>query len=175
MKDEILRRVSMQEILDRYDIKNNGKMFCCPFHGLDKHPSAKIYQNSYCCFGCHNAGDTIRFVENLFNLSFKEAMQKINIDFNLGLDPHIPVDYEKLNQIKQAQFEKKKIKEKQINKYSQLCDIRHYYQKLVKHCTKQINIKNWEKLTHAIAYFQERLFMIDNQLEILDEKLSTRN
>lgn len=175
MKDEILGRVSMQQVLDRYGIKNNGKMFCCPFHGEDRHPSAKIYENSFYCFCCNKADTTIGFTMDLFNLSFKEAMQKINIDFGLGLDPHTPVDYEKLNQIKQAEFEKKKIKEKQIKKYSQLCDIRHCYQKLIKHCTKQINIKNWEKLTHAIAYFQERLFMIDNQLEILDEKLSTRN
>lgn len=175
MKDEILENIKMINVLDKYGIEYRNTKLRCPFHGEDRRPSAKAYEKNFHCFTCQRHLDVIGFVEEYFNLSFKEAMQKINIDFSLGLDPHIPVDYEKLNQIKQAQFEKKKIKEKQINKYSQLCDIRHYYQKLVKHCTKQINIKNWEKLTHAIAYFQERLFMIDNQLEILDEKLSTRN
>lgn len=50
MRDIILSSISMQQILDKYGIKNNGKMFSCPFHGEDKHPSAKIYKNSYCCF-----------------------------------------------------------------------------------------------------------------------------
>ena len=50
MKDEILERITMQEILDKYGIKNNQRMFDCPFHGEDKHASAKIYKNSYCCF-----------------------------------------------------------------------------------------------------------------------------
>ena len=114
MKDEILARVSMQEILDRYNIETKNNMFKCPFHGEDRHPSAKAYTNSYHCFCCSSSGDTIRFVENLFNLPFREAMQKINIDFNLGLNPDVPIDYQKINEIKQAQFEQKKIKQKQI-------------------------------------------------------------
>lgn len=142
--------------------------------GEDRHPSAKAYINSYHCFCCGNTSDTIGFVQRLFNLGFRDAMQKINIDFCLGLDPHTPVDYEKLNQIKQAQFEKRKIKEKQIKKYCQLCDLKHYYNSVIKHCTKRINIKNWEKLTHAISYFKQKVFQIDCEIEILDEKLSTR-
>ena len=35
----------MQDIIDKYGIENNRKMFCCPFHN-DRHPSAKIYKNS---------------------------------------------------------------------------------------------------------------------------------
>lgn len=175
MKDEILGRVSMQDILDKYGIETKHSMFKCPFHGEDRHPSAKSYANSYHCFCCGSTGDTIRFVENLFNLSFKEAMQKINIDFNLGLDPHTPIDYEKLNQIKQAQFEKKKIKEKQINRYCELCDIKHTYEKILNYFkNKSITIKNWESLTMLISDFETKLFNIDNEIQILDEKLSSR-
>ena len=175
MRDIILSSISMQDILDKYDIKNNGRMFSCPFHGEDRHPSAKIYKNSYCCFGCHNAGDTIRFVENLFHLSFKEAMEKINIDFNLGLDSHIPIDYDKLNKLKSEQFEKKKIKEKQLKKYCYLCDIKIYYEKMITYFSKRINIKNWEKLESVISFFDTKLFLINQELDILDTKLSSRN
>lgn len=37
------------------------------------------------CFSCNRTGDLISFVEQLFNISFKEAMEKINQDFNLKL------------------------------------------------------------------------------------------
>lgn len=53
MKEEILETISMQDILDKYGIRNNGKMFSCPFHGEDRHPSAKIYSNSFCCYTCN--------------------------------------------------------------------------------------------------------------------------
>lgn len=174
MKDEILERVSMQEVLDRYGIETKNNMFKCPFHGEDKHPSAKAYINSYHCFCCNNTGDTIRFVENYFNLSFKEAMQKINIDFNMGLDPHTPIDYDKLNQIKQVQFERRKVKEKQVKKYCNLCDLKLYYEKLTKYFKTKINIKNWDKLESAISYFENKLFIINQEITLLDEKLSTR-
>ena len=126
-------------------------------------------------FGCHNAGDTIRFVENLFNLSFRESMQKINNDFNLGLDINEKVDYEKLNKIKSEQYEKRKIKEKQTRRYSQLCDIKLFYEKLLKYFkSKKITINNWDTMTMILSDFETKLFQINNQIQILDEKLSSR-
>ncbi len=174
MKDEILAKVSMQEILDKYGIKTKNSMFRCPFHGIDKHPSAKAYINSYHCFCCNSSGDTIRFIENLFDLSFKEAMQKINIDFNLGLDPRSPVDYEKLNKIKSERFEKKKIKVKQEKKYCELCDIKIAYENLITYFSKTINIKNWEIKEQIVSYFKIKIFQIETELDILDEKISSR-
>ncbi len=101
-------------------------------------------------------------------------MQKINLDFNLGLDPHTPVDYEKLNKIKTQQFERRKIKEKQVKKYCNLCDLKLYYEKLTKYFKTKINIKNWDKLESAISYFENKLFIINQEITLLDEKLSTR-
>ena len=174
MRDEILRLLSMQDILIKYGIETRNNMFKCPFHGEDKHPSAKAYEKSYHCFCCGNTGDTIRFVENYFNLSFKEAMQKINIDFGLGLDSNTPIDYKKLNEIKHIQFEKKKIKEKQTKKYCELCDIKISYDKIIKYLETKINIQNWEKLESAISYLKTKMFIVSQEIEILDEKLSSR-
>ena len=50
MKDEILNILNMQDILDKYGIKQKGYMFHCPLHGIDKNPSAKCYKKSYYCF-----------------------------------------------------------------------------------------------------------------------------
>ena len=173
MKEEILETISMQDIIDKYGIENNGKMFSCPFHGVDRHPSAKIYTNSFYCYTCNVGGDTIRFVEKLFNLPFKDAMQKINFDFNMGLSSDY-VDYNRLKQLKNIQNEKKKKKEKLVKGYSELCDLKHYYEKIINHFSKRINIKNWEISTHTISYFQEKIEKINQDLIDIDNILSSR-
>lgn len=174
MKDEILDNIKMINILDKYGIEYRNNKLRCPFHGEDRRPSAKAYEKNFHCFTCQRHLDVIGFVEEYFNLSFREAMQKINMDFNMGLDPHTPVDYDKLNQIKSQQFERRKIKEKQVKKYCNLCDIKIYYEKVIKYFKTKINIKNWDKLESAISYFENKLFLINQELDILDEKLSTR-
>lgn len=119
-------------------------------------------------------GDTIRFVENLFNLPFKDAMQKINIDFNMGLDSNY-VDYEKLRKIKNIQNEKKRRKQKLINKYCYLCDVKHYYENIISYFSKKINIKNWETIIKIISDFDTKVFQINDELEEIDNILSSRN
>lgn len=78
-------RLTMREVLERYGYETNKKDFiCCPFHN-EKTPSMRIYEKDYHCFGCGEHGDTITFVQKLFNLSFQEALKKIDIDFGLNL------------------------------------------------------------------------------------------
>lgn len=174
MKEEILETISMQDIIDKYGIKNNGKMFHCPFHGEDRHASAKIYRNSFYCFTCNTGGDTIRFVEKLFNLPFKDAMKKINYDFCMGLETD-NVDYEKLKKIKSIQLEKQKRKQKLLLKYSELCNLKSEYQKTVDYFSSKINIKNWDRLTEIVAYFQTKTDKINENLNYIDNILSSRN
>jgi hypothetical protein len=49
---------------------------CCPIH-KEKTASFCIYHktNTFYCFGCHAGGDSIRFVQLLHNLSFKDALK----------------------------------------------------------------------------------------------------
>jgi DNA primase len=79
---------------DKYEIENiiskyvelindspNRKRCICPFPGhKDTAPSFVIYcdTNSYYCFGCGKSGDSISFISNLFNISYKEAAAKIS-------------------------------------------------------------------------------------------------
>lgn len=102
-------------------------------------------------------------------------MEKINLDFNLGLDANYKVDYDKLNKIKSEQYERRKIQEKQRKKYCELCDVRFIYQKILKYFkSKKLTINNWEGLTMIISDIETKLFQIENSLQILDEKLSSR-
>lgn len=85
MVQTIKYRLTMREVLERYGYELNKKGFvCCPFHN-EKTPSMKIFEKDYHCFGCGEHGDVITFVQKLFNLSFQEALKKIDIDFGLNL------------------------------------------------------------------------------------------
>ena len=65
--------------------KNN--MTCCLFHP-DKHPSMKLNDDYYYCFGCGAAGDVIDLTARLFDLGKFEAAKKLASDF--GIDPDNP-------------------------------------------------------------------------------------
>ena len=74
--EAVKQSVSTREAAEFYGIKvsRNG-MACCPFHD-DKNPSMKVDQRFH-CFGCGADGDVIDFTAKLFNLSPKEAAEKL--------------------------------------------------------------------------------------------------
>ena len=161
MRDYILELISMKDIIDKYGFYIKHNMICCPFHN-DKTASMKIYDKSFYCFGCNKTGDLIQFVEYLFNLNFKEAMQKINLDFNLNLSSNIKIDYDKIKSIQ----EEKQRKEKQKNIiFQQKCDILLSYNKYIKYFSKKINKNNWENYTHIIAFLKDKAELLEYELE----------
>ena len=62
-------------------------MVCCPFHS-DSHPSMKLNDNYYYCFGCGATGDVVDLTAKLFGLNPRQAAEKLAHDF--GLDPDKP-------------------------------------------------------------------------------------
>ena len=62
-------------------------MVCCPFHS-DSHPSMKLNDNYYYCFGCGATGDVVDLTAKLFDLNPRQAAEKLAHDF--GLDPDKP-------------------------------------------------------------------------------------
>ena len=80
--------VPVRQAAEHYGLKvNRNGMACCPFHN-DRHPSLKLNEEYFFCFGCGAKGDVIDFVARLFDLSSYEAVQKLAADF--GLDPKPP-------------------------------------------------------------------------------------
>ena len=67
-------------------VSRNG-MACCPFHD-DRHPSMKLNERYFYCFGCGATGDVIDLVAKLLGLSSYEAAKKLAYDF--GIDPDKP-------------------------------------------------------------------------------------
>lgn len=61
-------------------VSRNGMAYC-PFH-RDKTPSIKLDRRFH-CFGCQADGDVITFTAQLFNLSPREAAEKLTTDFGV--------------------------------------------------------------------------------------------
>ena len=68
-------------------VSRNG-MVCCPFHD-DRHPSMKLYEDHYHCFGCQANGDVIAFTSKLFSITPLEAAQKLD-ELEALLGKYIP-------------------------------------------------------------------------------------
>ena len=100
------------------EVKRNG-MACCPFHD-DKNPSMKVDQRFH-CFGCGEDGDVIDFTAKLFNLSPKEAAEKLAQDFGLIYDSQAPPRRRYVRQKTEAQ----KFREDRQRCYRVLSD--YYY------------------------------------------------
>ncbi|MCR0553380.1 YodL domain-containing protein, partial [[Clostridium] innocuum] len=87
--EAVKQSVSTREAAEFYGIKvSRTGMACCPFHD-DKNPSMKVDQRFH-CFGCGADGDVIDFTAKLFNLSPKEAAEKLAQDFGLIYDSQAP-------------------------------------------------------------------------------------
>ena len=86
--ETIKAAISVKQAAEHYGLKvsHNG-MACCPFHN-DRHPSLKLNEDYFFCFGCGAKGDVIDLVARLFNLTSLQAAQKLASDF--GLDPKPP-------------------------------------------------------------------------------------
>lgn len=83
---DIIKQLTMQEIAVFYGFKvQRGNVIFCPFHS-EKTASCRLYEHSFYCFGCGAGGDVIKFVQLYFNLTFPQAMAKLNADFGLGLN-----------------------------------------------------------------------------------------
>ena len=57
----VKQSVTVREAAEMYGIAvGRGGMACCPFHD-DRHPSMKLNEDYFYCFGCGATGDVIDF------------------------------------------------------------------------------------------------------------------
>ena len=88
--ETVKQSVTIREAAERYGIEvKRGGMACCPFHD-DKNPSMKLNEEYFYCFGCGATGDVIDLTARLYNLSPKEAAEKLAQDFGLIYDSQAP-------------------------------------------------------------------------------------
>ena len=88
--EAVKQSITVREAAQMYGIEvNRSGMACCPFHD-DKNPSMKLNEEYFYCFGCGATGDVIDFTARLYNLSPKEAAEKLAQDFGLAYDSQAP-------------------------------------------------------------------------------------
>ena len=116
--------VTTREAAEMYGIEvKRGGMACCPFHD-DRHPSMKVDRRFH-CFGCGADGDVIDFTARLYNLTPKEAAEKLAQDFGLAYDSQAPP---RRNYVRQKS-ETQKLKEKREHGWRVLTDYYHLLRK----------------------------------------------
>ena len=104
----VKQSVTVREAAELYGIEvNRGGMACCPFHD-DRHPSLKLNEDYFYCFGCGATGDVIDFTARLYDLSPKEAAEKLAQDFGLAYDSKAPVRRNYVRQKSDVQMRKEK-------------------------------------------------------------------
>ena len=84
--NEFLQRVkdstNLIDVIRAYgiDVKKKGSRYwaCCPFHH-EKTPSFSISPEDgfYYCFGCHESGDSIKFIEKMDQITFPDAVERL--------------------------------------------------------------------------------------------------
>lgn len=84
----VKQNICVPDAAKHYGLQVNRNGMCsCPFHE-DQHPSMKLNERYFYCFGCGATGDVIDLVARLFDLNSYEAAQKLAQDF--GIDPDKP-------------------------------------------------------------------------------------
>ena len=86
--ESVKAAVPLRQAAEHYGLRvlRNG-MTCCPFH-KDRHPSLKLNEDYFFCFGCGASGDVIDFTASLFGIRLKDAAEKLAEDF--GINPRPP-------------------------------------------------------------------------------------
>lgn len=147
--EQIRTRVNLNDALNFYGLSVDSRGYCkCPFHN-EKTGSLKVWSDHFYCFGCGASGDVITFVQRFFKLEFKEAMSKINEDFNL----HLPIDYaptrresyefaKALKEFKRLRAEKEERQRLEAEHYLNLIEICEAIQTTIKTYAPQLAVGN---------------------------------
>ncbi len=96
--EEIKEKIDIVNFISKYvEIRPAGKNFVglCPFH-TEKTPSFTVSPDiqRYKCFGCGKAGDIFNFIQDIENIDFPEALEKLAKEAGVELkktqrNPHI--------------------------------------------------------------------------------------
>ena len=182
-RERILSLLNIRQVVDYYcpHLKFNRNLRCpCPIHGGEK-PNFQIYPKtgSYYCFTCQSGGDLINFTAALFGLSYKEAMEKLNLDFGLNLDGNLTfADYLLLKQKKQKRARDLGRRKVYLAKLNPLIDQKYslmdQYIRLQGYKTAYCpqNLDDFENVSHLYILACRQLPLIEAEINAVEDKIS---
>lgn len=170
---EIKSALTMPDVCQKYGIEVNRQGFAiCPFHCEDT-PSLKIYEGrrGFYCYGCGKSGDVITFTQELFSLSFVDALKKLNCDFTLNLPLERKMSLKEKYALKEAEkrrLEGKKQRQALIKAYLDEVDNYTYFDKLyIDFKPKTIDEQPHPLFIWAIKKIEEAQWRLDEAEEKL--------
>ena len=93
----LFRSLLHMQAAERYGLSvNQSGTARCPFH-RDRHPSMKLNEDYFFCFGCGANGDVIDFTARLFGIRLKDAAKKLAEDFGINSRPPTQSDIHTLH------------------------------------------------------------------------------
>lgn len=146
---EIKERLTTLQVVEHYGFTPDYRGFiCCPFHE-EKSPSMKVYDGDkgFYCFGCHESGDLLSFVQKYFGLDFKGTIAKLNDDFYLGLpisggmSLRQKYEFQAADLARRAALEQKKSEENAVKSryYEVLAEYRRLEEQAEQYCPKSLD------------------------------------
>jgi len=86
--NNIKENVTMKELTSHFNIHTRAEgpvaQINCPFHGSDKHASARIYEtNTMYCWVCSSVWDVISFTKDILGISFHEACSYLEKNYGI--------------------------------------------------------------------------------------------
>ena len=93
--DKLKDTIDIVSVISRYvplNVKGKTWWGCCPFHS-EKTPSFAVNagEQYYKCFGCGEAGDTIKFIQKYENVDFIKAVEILAKMYNMDMPESDPV------------------------------------------------------------------------------------
>ena len=122
-----------------------------------------------------NGGDLIQFVQNYFNIDFLNAMEKLNVDFNLKIPEANKIDKKELERIKKdrkkARIKQLEEKRNQTNKLLAICKMQNTLKTVYKELKAKINAYNWEETEYICGILLEQIEMLEDEFNLLNVKI----
>ena len=152
----VKRNITTRQTAEAYGFQpNRSSMICCPFHA-DRNPSMKV-DSRFHCFGCGVDGDVIDFTAKMFQLSLRQAVEKLASDFGLSATGTFPLI-------------RYKLVEKPLNPKEQLYKILCSYRALLANWRMAYAPKNPEASLHpcfvASLHYADRVqYLLDILLQ----------
>lgn len=133
----------------------------------------KLMKKVFIVLTVERLGDLIQFVQYYFNLDFKQAMQKINLDFNLNLDSNVKIDYRKIQDIQRKRKQKDNILKLLEKEFVELSKTKFKLKKEITNINNYLTILDWEINTYNISLIQDKIGQIDMELDELIKKMDS--
>lgn len=164
LKSTLESNLDAKTVIEFYGLSRNAtRKYMCPFHN-DKHPSLTVKGHKWKCWGCDAGGDIFDFVARWYNISFKDSILKLALDF--GYDSTNTPD-----SIKKAHSERLKAQrraaEEERRRKELVLELSEHYQKLNRVVTlltpRPFHLSKW--------VYRYEWFLLKRKLDILELKL----